>query len=127
MSADDQEAAERRVRDAVRRHGRTRAFAEAEDVISAVLAGPGVREARERVEVAETELGMELCVSSRSRTVTTRPWQKVTRTARRALWGQARPLGADLRPAGRARDLGGGTALGPQRRGPADRVGGQRA
>ncbi|MYQ55009.1 MULTISPECIES: hypothetical protein [unclassified Streptomyces] len=61
MSASDQEAVERRVRDAARRHGRTRAFAEAEDVISAVLADPGVREARERVEAAETELGVELC------------------------------------------------------------------
>ncbi|MFK0182537.1 hypothetical protein ACIQVR_42055 [Streptomyces xanthochromogenes] len=61
MSAGDQEAGEQRVRDAVRRHARTRAFAEAEDVISAVLSDPGVREARERVEAAETELGMELC------------------------------------------------------------------
>lgn len=61
MSASDQEAVERRVRDAARRHGRTRAFAEAEDVISAVLADPGVRAARERVEAAETELGVELC------------------------------------------------------------------
>ncbi|WP_413804186.1 hypothetical protein [Streptomyces sp. OE57] len=52
---------ERRVQDAVRRHARTRAFAEAEDVISAVLSDPGVQEARERVEAAETELGMELC------------------------------------------------------------------
>ncbi|MEU9594361.1 hypothetical protein AB0D84_32220 [Streptomyces sp. NPDC048193] len=60
MSAGDQEAGEQWVRDAVRRHARTRAFAEAEDVISAVLSDPGVREARERVEVAETELGMEL-------------------------------------------------------------------
>ncbi|MEU0022575.1 hypothetical protein ABZ173_33545 [Streptomyces rochei] len=51
---------ERRVQDAVRRHARTRAFAEAEGVISAVLADPGVREARQRVEAAETELGMEL-------------------------------------------------------------------
>jgi hypothetical protein len=52
---------ERRVQDAVRRHARTRAFAEAEDVISAVLSDPGVQEARDRVEAAETELGMELC------------------------------------------------------------------
>jgi hypothetical protein len=52
---------ERRVQDAVRRHARTRAFAEAEDVISAVLSDPGVQEARERVEAAETELGLELC------------------------------------------------------------------
>ncbi|MEU8741949.1 hypothetical protein ACFYPK_33145 [Streptomyces halstedii] len=59
MSASDQEAVERRVRDAVRRDGRTRAFAEAEDVISAVLSDPEVREARERVEAAETELGIE--------------------------------------------------------------------
>ncbi|MEV5568023.1 hypothetical protein AB0L54_35000 [Streptomyces sp. NPDC052196] len=61
MSASDQEAAEQRVQDAVRRHARTRAFAEAEDVISAVLSDPGVREARDRVEAAETEIGMELC------------------------------------------------------------------
>lgn len=52
---------ERRVQEAVRRHARTRAFAKAEDVISAVLADPGVQEARERVEAAETDLGMELC------------------------------------------------------------------
>ncbi|MEU4655003.1 hypothetical protein AB0G32_13880 [Streptomyces sp. NPDC023723] len=61
MSADDQETGEQRVRDAVRRHARTRAFAEAEDVISAVLSDPGVQAARERVEAAETELGLELC------------------------------------------------------------------
>ncbi|WP_107452295.1 hypothetical protein [Streptomyces sp. NRRL F-5650] len=54
-------AEEQRVQDAVRRHARTRAFAEAEDVISAVLSDPEVQEARERVEAAETELGMELC------------------------------------------------------------------
>ncbi|MFE9068474.1 hypothetical protein [Streptomyces violaceusniger] len=48
---------ERRVQDAVRRHARTRAFAEAEDVISAVLSDPGVQE----TEAAETELGLELC------------------------------------------------------------------
>ncbi|MET9656742.1 hypothetical protein [Streptomyces sp. NPDC006510] len=52
---------ERRVQDAVRRHARTRAFAEAEDVVSAVLSDPGVQEARGRVEAAETELGLELC------------------------------------------------------------------
>jgi hypothetical protein len=52
---------EQRMQDAVRRHARTRAFAEVEDVITAVLSDPGVREARERVEAAETELGMELC------------------------------------------------------------------
>ncbi|MFB8406085.1 hypothetical protein [Streptomyces sp. NPDC055912] len=53
-------AEEQRVQDAVRRHARTRAFAEAEDVISAVLSDPGVQEARDRVEAAETDLGMEL-------------------------------------------------------------------
>ncbi|MFJ2818992.1 hypothetical protein [Streptomyces sp. NPDC087294] len=53
-------AEEQRVQDAVRRHARTRGFAEAEDVISAVLSDPGVQEARDRVEAAETELGMEL-------------------------------------------------------------------
>lgn len=51
---------ERRVQDAVRRHARTRACAEAEDIISAVLSDPAVQEARDRVEAAETELGMEL-------------------------------------------------------------------
>lgn len=61
MSTSDQEAAGRRVEDAVRRHARARAFTEAEDVISAVLSDPGVQAARERVEAAETELGMELC------------------------------------------------------------------
>ncbi|MFE6885807.1 hypothetical protein [Streptomyces sp. NPDC057702] len=61
MSASDQEAAEQRVQGAVRQHARTRAFAQAEDVISTVLSDPGVREARERVEAAETELGLELC------------------------------------------------------------------
>lgn len=60
MSASDQEAAEQCVQDAVRRHARTRAFTEAEDVISAVLSDPGVQEARARVEASETELGMEL-------------------------------------------------------------------
>lgn len=52
---------ERRVQDAVCRHARTRAFAEAEDVFSAVLSDPGVREVRERMEASETELGLELC------------------------------------------------------------------
>ncbi|MFJ2765090.1 hypothetical protein [Streptomyces prasinus] len=52
---------ERRVQEAVRRHARTRAFAEAEDVISAVLSDPGVQEARARVEAADTQLGRELC------------------------------------------------------------------
>ncbi|WJY43159.1 hypothetical protein QT196_38490 (plasmid) [Streptomyces sp. P9-2B-2] len=52
---------ERRVQDAVRRHARTSAFAEAEDVIAFVLSDPGVQEARARVETAETELGLELC------------------------------------------------------------------
>ncbi|MEU6353143.1 hypothetical protein ABZ896_28100 [Streptomyces sp. NPDC047072] len=51
---------ERRVQEAVRRHARTRAFAEAEDVISAVLSDPRVQEARTRVGAAETEFGMEL-------------------------------------------------------------------
>ncbi|MET9957238.1 hypothetical protein ABZ135_37575 [Streptomyces sp. NPDC006339] len=58
MSAPEEE---RRVQDAARRHARTMAFAEAEDVISFVLSDPGVRAARERVEAAETEFGRELC------------------------------------------------------------------
>ncbi|MFB6814439.1 hypothetical protein ACFCV8_07825 [Streptomyces sp. NPDC056347] len=115
MGASDQEAPEQRVQDAGRRHARTRAFAEAEDVISAVLSDPGVQEARERVEAAETELGMELCARLQ-------PFQdrydhavveRLRGRARRALSGQARPLGPDLCPARRARDLDGGTALGP--------------
>ncbi|WP_243460309.1 hypothetical protein [Streptomyces sp. M54] len=60
MSTGEREAGEQRVQEAVRRHARTRAFAEAENVFSAVLSDPGVREARERVEAAETELGVEL-------------------------------------------------------------------
>ncbi|MFI2215214.1 hypothetical protein [Streptomyces sp. NPDC020141] len=60
MSAGEHKAGEQHVRDAVRRHARTRAFTEAEDVISAVLSDPGVQEAREQVEAAETEMGTEL-------------------------------------------------------------------
>ncbi|MEU3437802.1 hypothetical protein [Streptomyces sp. NPDC006863] len=60
MSTGEHEAREQRVRDAVRRRARTRALAEAEDVISAVLSDPGVQETRERVEAAETEMGAEL-------------------------------------------------------------------
>lgn len=61
MNAGEQKTAGRQVQDAVRRHARTRVFAEAEDVISAVLSDPGAREAQAWVEAAETELGMELC------------------------------------------------------------------
>lgn len=127
MSASDQEAEEQRVQDAVRRHARTSAFAEAEDVISAVLADPGVQAARERVEAAETELGLELC--ARLQPFQDRYDQAVAAGDADGLaglcGGQARALGADLRAARRARDLDGGTALGPHQRGPADRVGGQ--
>ncbi|MGW1819263.1 hypothetical protein ACWCQM_37635 [Streptomyces sp. NPDC002125] len=59
MSGDRGE--EQRVKAAVRRHGRERAFAEAEHVISALLADPGVQQAGAQVEAAETELGTELC------------------------------------------------------------------
>ncbi|MFH0178721.1 hypothetical protein ACIA6D_43975 [Streptomyces cacaoi] len=52
---------EQRVREAVRRHVRNSAFAEAEKVISFVLSDPGVQKARAQVEAAETQLGMELC------------------------------------------------------------------
>ncbi|MFG3013506.1 hypothetical protein ACGFZB_24135 [Streptomyces cinerochromogenes] len=48
------------MQEAVRRHARTSAFAEAEQVLSFVLSGLGVQEARARVEAAETELGTEL-------------------------------------------------------------------
>ncbi|MGW3387841.1 hypothetical protein [Streptomyces cinereoruber] len=51
---------EQRVREAVRQHGRSSAFAEAEKAISAVLSDSGVRAARARVEAAEKELGTEL-------------------------------------------------------------------
>lgn len=51
---------EQRVQEAVRGHVRRRAFAEAEQVSSLVLADPQVQEARARIEAAETELGMEL-------------------------------------------------------------------
>ncbi|MFI8287324.1 hypothetical protein ACIF84_30295 [Streptomyces albidoflavus] len=59
MGTSGHEAGEQRVRDAVRWHARTRAFAEAEDVISVVLSDPGVR-AQGRVEAAEAEMGLEL-------------------------------------------------------------------
>ncbi|WP_198533827.1 hypothetical protein [Streptomyces odonnellii] len=51
---------EQRVREAIRGHVRTSAFAEAEKVISALLSDPGVQEARAQVEAAETQLGTEL-------------------------------------------------------------------
>lgn len=51
---------EQRVQEAVRRHARTRAFAEAEKVISVLLSDSGVQETRAQVEAAETEFGMEL-------------------------------------------------------------------
>jgi hypothetical protein len=119
---------ERRVQDAVRRHARTRAFAEAEDVISAVLSDPGVQEARERVEAAETELGLELC--ARLQPFQDRYDQAVAEGDADGLaglcGGKHGHWGGSASCPG-ARDLDGGTALGPQRRGPADRVGGQRA
>ncbi|MFD5820263.1 hypothetical protein [Streptomyces sp. NPDC127038] len=62
MSASGREAAEQRVQEAVRRHGRARAFAEAEKVIALLLSDPGVQEARAQVDVAEAEFGRELCV-----------------------------------------------------------------
>lgn len=64
--------------------------------------------------------------SSHSRTGTTSPCATVTVPAHRDLFGQARPLGADLHPERRSRDLDGGTAPGSRQRGAADRVGGQR-
>ena len=125
MSTGEHEAGEQRVRDAVRRHARTRAFAEAEAVISAVLSDPGVQEARERVEAAETEMGTEL--SARARPFQDRYDQAVAGgdadglaglcAGKHGRWGRIYVL----------RDLNGGAALGPHLRGPADRVGGQRA
>ncbi|MFI5804475.1 hypothetical protein [Streptomyces sp. NPDC051561] len=52
---------EQRVQAAVLRYGRERAFAEAEDVISALLADPGMQQAGRGSKSAETELGTELC------------------------------------------------------------------
>ncbi|MFB6437518.1 hypothetical protein ACFCVY_12155 [Streptomyces sp. NPDC056411] len=52
---------EQRVQAAVRRHVRNTAFAEAEKVISFALSDPQVQEVRARIEVAETQLGRELC------------------------------------------------------------------
>ncbi|WP_206739569.1 hypothetical protein [Streptomyces lydicus] len=51
---------EQRVREAVRRHIRISAFAEAEKVISFVLSDPCVQEARARGQAGETQLGREL-------------------------------------------------------------------
>ncbi|GAA2969722.1 hypothetical protein GCM10010446_63720 [Streptomyces enissocaesilis] len=51
MAADDEA---RRVRDAVRRHARTRAFAEAEQILSALLSDPGVQAARARITPTPT-------------------------------------------------------------------------
>ncbi|MGW9175863.1 hypothetical protein [Streptomyces decoyicus] len=56
----DDRVEEQRVQEAVQRHVRTSAFAEAEKVISFVLADPQVQQARARVEAAETQLGIEL-------------------------------------------------------------------
>ncbi|WP_239075930.1 hypothetical protein [Streptomyces sp. SID9913] len=92
------------MQDAVQRHARTRAFAEAEDVISAVLSDPGVQAARNRVEAAETELGMELCARRQ-------PFQD--------RYDHAVAEGDTARLAGRCAGKHG------QRR-PADRVGGKR-
>lgn len=57
MAARDEE---QRVQEAVQGHVRTSAFAEAEQVISLVLADPQVQQASAQIEAAETELGMEL-------------------------------------------------------------------
>ncbi|MFD5737856.1 hypothetical protein ACFWIY_34370 [Streptomyces sioyaensis] len=51
---------EQRVQEAVRRHVRNSAFAEAETVISLLLSDPQVQQARAQVEAAETQLGIEL-------------------------------------------------------------------
>ncbi|MFF9431915.1 hypothetical protein [Streptomyces sp. NPDC014746] len=112
MSTGEHEAGEQRVRDAVRRHARTRAFTEAEDVISAVLSDPGVQEARERMEAVETEMGTEL--GARLQPFQDRYDQAVAEGDADGLAGLC------------ARDLDGGTALGTHRRRPADRLSGQR-
>ncbi|GHH88822.1 hypothetical protein GCM10018793_69920 [Streptomyces sulfonofaciens] len=119
---------EQRVQEAVRRHARNRAFAEAEQVISLVLADPQVRQAREHVEAAETQLGTELC--ARLQPFQDRYDQAVRDGNAARLTGIYRGKhgrwGTDLCPGRRARDLDGGTALGPQQRGAADRLGRQR-
>ncbi|MEV8116003.1 hypothetical protein AB0O69_14055 [Streptomyces xiamenensis] len=51
---------EQRMLEAVQRHERSSAFAEAERVISAVLSDPQVQQARARIEAAESGLGTEL-------------------------------------------------------------------
>ncbi|WP_405681852.1 hypothetical protein [Streptomyces sp. NBC_00057] len=58
MSSD--QAEEQRAQEAVRRHGRTRAFAGAQDVISFVMSDPQAQQARAQIDAAETELGVEL-------------------------------------------------------------------
>lgn len=68
-------AEEQRVQEAVRRHARNSAFAEAEKAISFMLSDPGVQEARARVEAAETQPGMELCARLQPRFSTTR-WRR---------------------------------------------------
>lgn len=52
---------EQRVQEAVRGPVRNSAFAEAGKVVSFVLTDPQVQQARAQVEVAETQLGIELC------------------------------------------------------------------
>lgn len=51
---------EQRVQEVAQRHVRARALAEAERIISRLLADPQVQQAGARVEAAETELGREL-------------------------------------------------------------------
>jgi hypothetical protein len=52
---------EQRVQDAVRRHGRARAFARTEKVISALLADRGFSRRGRRSRRRRRELGRELC------------------------------------------------------------------
>ncbi|MFI2458080.1 hypothetical protein [Streptomyces sp. NPDC019539] len=73
MSASDQEAAEQRVQDAVRRRARTRAFAEAEGVIIAVLSDPGCGRRESGWRRRRRSWAWSCApVSSRSRTAMTR-------------------------------------------------------
>lgn len=52
---------DQRIQQAVRRHTRTSAFAEAEKMSAALMSDPRVQEARAQVEMAEVQLGTELC------------------------------------------------------------------
>ncbi|WP_234444951.1 hypothetical protein [Streptomyces griseus] len=77
MSTGEREAGEQRVQEAVRRHARTRAFAEAENVFSAVLSDPGCgRHGSGWRRRRRSWAWSWKAASSRSRTATTTLWRK---------------------------------------------------